>query len=399
MKKLLLLGGIRYLIPVIECAKSLGIYTITCDYLPDNIAHKYSDEYHNISITDVEALIKLGKELEIDGIMSFGVDPGVLPAAKVAKALGLPMPGPIESIEILQNKALFRAFLTQHNFTVPVAKGYDNIEVALEDINRFEFPIIVKPVDAAGSKGVTRVDNLEELRNAIKMAISFSLSNSFIIEEFIEKEGCSSDSDCMSINGELSFISFSAQQFDANSPNPYTPSAYSWPSTFNANQEKELSAELQRLIRLLKLETSLYNVETRVDKTGKAFIMEVAPRGGGNRLSEMLQFISDAPIIENAILAAIGMPLKPLKPLKINGHWSMRVLFSNKAGVFDSIELSDEIKNHVYQTDLWVAKGDVVEAFTAANKTIGTMVFSFDSEKEMERIMSNIEDHVKIIVL
>lgn len=55
MKKLLLLGGSRYLIPVIKKAHELGIYTITCDYLPDNIAHKYSDEYKNISIIDKEA--------------------------------------------------------------------------------------------------------------------------------------------------------------------------------------------------------------------------------------------------------------------------------------------------------------------------------------------------------
>lgn len=82
-KKLLLLGGLRYLIPVIEAAHKEGYYVITCDYLPDNIAHKYSDEYHNVSIIDKEAVLKLAQELQIDGIMSFAVDPGVVTAAYV----------------------------------------------------------------------------------------------------------------------------------------------------------------------------------------------------------------------------------------------------------------------------------------------------------------------------
>lgn len=110
MKKLLLLGGSRFLLPVIREAKALGCYTITCDYLPDNIAHRYSDEYHNVSITDLEATLKLAKDLEVDGVMSFACDPGVVTAAYVAEKLGLPNVGPYESVAILQDKGRFRAF-------------------------------------------------------------------------------------------------------------------------------------------------------------------------------------------------------------------------------------------------------------------------------------------------
>ena len=76
-KKILMLGGLRYLIPVIQAAHELEYYVITCDYLPHNVAHKYADEYHNISITDKNAVLELAKELKINGIMSFAVDPGV----------------------------------------------------------------------------------------------------------------------------------------------------------------------------------------------------------------------------------------------------------------------------------------------------------------------------------
>ena len=93
MKKLLLLGGAQYLLPVIEEAHKLGLYVITCDYLPDNIAHKHSDEYRNVSIIDKDAVLSTARELGIDGIMSFACDPGVVTAAYVAEKLGLPFAG------------------------------------------------------------------------------------------------------------------------------------------------------------------------------------------------------------------------------------------------------------------------------------------------------------------
>ena len=229
-KKLLLLGGLRYLLPVIEVAHKLGHYVITCDYLPDNIAHKYSDEYRNVSIIDKEAVLRVAKELQIDGIMSFAVDPGVVTAAYVQEQMGLPG-NPYESVLVLQNKDRFRQFLAEYGFNVPKATGYGSVEEAWSDKGSFEYPVIVKPTDSAGSKGVARVDRAKDLWEALENAMSHSISGRIIVEEFIEKEGCSSDSDCFSVDGELKFVSFSAQRFDADAPNPYTPSAYSWPST------------------------------------------------------------------------------------------------------------------------------------------------------------------------
>ena len=262
-KKLLLLGGLRYLLPVIRTAHELGYYVITCDYIPDNIAHQYSDEYHNVSIINKEAVLALAKELQIDGIMSFAVDPGVVTAAYVQEQMGLPG-NPYESVLILQNKDRFREFLEQHGFNVPKAKGFASVEAALADSEWYTFPVIVKPTDSAGSKGVTRVDRFEDLKPALHQAFDHSFSRRIIVEEFIEKEGCSSDSDCFSVDGQLRFVSFSAQRFDENAANPYTPSAFSWPSTFTAEQEAELTSELQRLLKLLDMRTSIYNIETRI---------------------------------------------------------------------------------------------------------------------------------------
>lgn len=397
-KKLMLLGGLRYLLPVIEAAHKLGIYVITCDYLPDNIAHKYSDEYRNVSIVDKEAVLAVARELQIDGIMSFAVDPGVVTAAYVQEEMGLPG-NPYESVCILQNKDRFRNFLTKHGFNVPKAKGFSSIAEALAEAYWYPWPAIVKPTDSAGSKGVTKVNRLEDLEPALKVAFEHSLSGRVIVEEFIEKQGCSSDSDCFSVDGQLKFVSFSAQRFDENAPNPYTPSAYSWPSTFTKEQEAELTSEVQRLLTLLGMRTSIYNIETRIGVNGKPYIMEVSPRGGGNRLAEMIRFATGVDLITNAVRAAVGEEVIEVEQKPYDGHWAEVVLHSDKDGIFQELLIDASVFNaKVIETDLWVKPGDCVREFRGANDAIGTLVLNFASESELVSALKELTRWVTVKV-
>ena len=398
-KKILLLGGLRYLIPVIKSAHEQGYYVITCDYLPNNIAHQYSDEYINANITDKEAILKIAQELQIDGIMSFAVDPGVLTASYVAEKMGLPG-CPYKSVQILQNKVLFRNYLSENGFNVPKAKGYETYSDALQETELFNFPIIVKPTDSAGSKGVTRVDYVEDLKKAFDLAINNSVSDrKVIIEEYIEQLGFSSDCDSFSIESDLKFISFSNQYFDPKAENPYTPSAYSWPSFIDLKLQEELVSELRRLVKLLNLGTSIYNIETRVGIKGKPYIMEVSPRGGGNRLSEMLRYATSTDLISHAVRAAIGESNEELNMPSYNGYWAEIILHAEKEGFFHFLSINQYIKeNNVVEIDLWVKEGDKVNSFNGANDAIGTLVLRFDNEIELQQAMSNRDELVKVIV-
>lgn len=395
----MLLGGLRYLLPVIKAAHEQGYYVITADYLPNNIAHKYSDEYCNVSIIDKEAVLKEAQRLQIDGIMSFACDPGVVAASYVQNKMGLPSFGPYESVEILQNKDKFRAFLAENGFNVPQAKGFDSVESALNEVSRYSWPVIVKPTDAAGSKGVTRVDKLEELKPALEYAMKYSISGHIIVEEFIDKQGCSSDTDSMSVDGKLVFTSFCAQRFDLDATNPYTPAAYSWPSTFTKEQEEFLTSEIQRLITLLNLKTVVYNIEVRVAPNGKPYIMELTPRGGGNRLCEMLRYATGVDMITAITRAMVGDPLlEPIEQKPYNGHWAEIILHADKDGEFDYLEISKDLSAEVVEEDLWVEKGDKVESFEGANNAIGTLVLKFLTAEDLEDAITNQRNWLKVVV-
>ncbi len=398
MKKLMLLGGMRYLVPVIEAAHKLGVYVITCDYLPNNIAHKYSDEYCNVSILEKDKVLEKAKELKIDGILSFACDPGVVTAAYVAEKMGLPSSGPYESVEILQNKGKFREFLTENNFNVPVAKQYTDIETAVNDTEMFNWPVIVKPTDSAGSKGVTKVEEKDKLKDAINYALKFSHSNEFIIEDFLEKVGDSSDCDSFSIDGKLKFVSFSAQKFDENCENPYTPAAFTWPASISKIHQEELTNEIQRLLTLLNMKSSIYNIETRECTNGKAYIMECSPRGGGNRLAEMVRYMTGVDMITNIVKVALGMETDNIKQQEIKDNWAEIILHSEKEGTFEKLWISDEISSNIVENDLWIEDGTKVGGFAGANEAIGTMVLKFDSEIQMNNVLNNQNNYIKVFV-
>ena len=395
----MLLGGIRYLLPVIEAAHRHGYYVITVDYIPENIAHQYSDEFHNVSILDKDAVLQLAQELNIDGILSFGVDPGVVTAAYVAEQMGLSFQCSYESSCMLQDMSRFRQFLKDNDFNVPNAKGYSSKEEALADTAYYNWPIIVKPVDSAGSKGVTRVDELGQLSSAIDYALSESHNGNFIIEDFLEKEGNSSDCDSFTVDGELVFCSFNDQHFDPKAINPYTPAAFSWPSTMPQWAQEELRSELQRLMTLLNVKTGVYNIETRLCKNGKPYIMELSPRGGGNRLSEMMKYISGQDLIDNCVRAAVGDPIDEIQQPTYNGYWAEIILHSEYDGIFKSIEIDNRIEEkYLIEKDLWVREGEKVWRFTGANTTIGTLVLKFMSRKTMNSFLNSQQGIYKIKV-
>ena len=399
-KILMLLGGIHYLIPVIKSAHEQGYYVITADYLPNNIAHQYSNEYINVSILDKEAVLNAAREKKIDGIISFGVDPGVITAAYVQEKMGLPSMGPYESVCILQNKDKFRKFLSDNGFNVPWSKSYSSIQTALDDLENLQFPLIVKPTDSAGSKGVSKVENPSTFNQALEYAFESSHQHKVIVEQYIEQFGCSSDSDCFSENGVLKIVSYSAQRFDRNAKNPFTPAAFTWPSTYTKEQEYYLSSELQRLIRLLKMNTTVYNVETRVGIDGKPYIMEVSPRGGGNRLSEMLKYATGVDLIKAAVRSAVGDNVGDLGVVEYNNHIAYIVLHSKDDGIFKGLSIDEDFfnKHKLEELDLWVDEGDHVSAFTGANTTIGTLPLMFETEMEMIDFISSLNEHIKVLV-
>ena len=398
-KKLMLLGGLRYLLPVIEEAHNLGAYVITADYLPDNIAHKYSDEYCNVSIINKDDVLAKAKELEIDGILSHAVDPGVVSAAYVAEQMGLPFQTSYKAACILQDKSLFRQFLKENGFNCPQAKGYSNAEDALKDVDYFNWPVIVKPVDSAGSKGVTKVTTPEDLLSAIEFALSCSISKNFIIEDFLDIVGYQSSADIFTVDGKLVYSAFSDQLFDKAAANPYTPAIEIWPASMEQRYQDDLTEQLQKLFTLLGVKTGIYNVESRVCSNGKAYIMEVSPRGGGNRIAELQDMATNQSLIRAEICKALSLPIEEIVNPVYDGVWCNYILHSSVEGILKSVDINPEFEQkYIKDKGLIVEEGDHIAPFTGANTSLGTLFLRAETREELDRELAKINNYVRIVL-
>ena len=395
-KKLLILGGSKYIVPLIEKAHEFNVFVITCDYLPDNVAHKYSDLYVNESVIDKDAILKIAIKYKIDGISSFACDPGVITAAYVADKLGLPNVGPYESVCILQDKTRFRTFLKDNGFNVPWFFYYTSKQNALLDADKFHYPMIVKPADSAGSKGVSKVDSYNELESAIDYACDKSLYGKIIIEEFLDFVGSPLDTDAFSLNGQLVFSPFSDMLYDDRSPNVFTPVGDKFPSSINNETQTELRKEIQRLFNLLDMKTAVYNIESRLCTDGHVYLMEVAPRGGGNRVSETEAIAYGFDYFKIILFATLGIAIDFDETITLKKYTITYCVHSLVSGIFNEIEIDQSLKAHIYDYDLYVKKGDFVKPFIGANNVLGFIIFTFDNNAECEYYKEHINQLINL---
>lgn len=186
-KKLLVIGGDVNDINIIQTAHQMGVYVISTDRNTDitkSPAKPLADEAWSIDYSDVQAVADKCIEENVDGVIAGYSEFRVLAAAKIAALINKPFYANEEQIEITRNKRTFKDLCTK--FDVKIAKDYCySYPVTKEELDAVEFPVIVKPTDYAGCKGISVCYNREQLEDAVEYAVSLSASRTIIIEDYI----------------------------------------------------------------------------------------------------------------------------------------------------------------------------------------------------------------------
>ncbi|RDU64787.1 acetyl-CoA carboxylase biotin carboxylase subunit family protein [Helicobacter sp. MIT 14-3879] len=398
--RLLMLGGSYFQMPAIQKAKDMGHYVITCDYLPNNPGHSLSDEYYNISTTSKDDVLNLSKKLQIDGILAYASDPAAPTAAYVAENLGLET-SPYKSVEILTNKKLFRKFLRNNNFNAPKSMGFNNLQDAIDCFDKFTPPLILKPVDSSGSKGVFKIENKGDLIKYFTKSMSYSNIKEVVLEEWIEYDFYQIAGDGFSIDGELIFSGFANEHFDKYNFNPFAPIGESFPYSGDSESYTITRKEIERLISLLNMKTGAYNFDIRL-KNKQVYFLEVAPRNGGNLIPQVIEKTFGIDLVRASICASLGLSLdwfrESISNVKVLGYFACYVLHSKINGVFRGLSLGDEFSKDVVFKQLFIREGDLVSSFNGSNATLGIIIFKSNSEDEMLYRMENMNRFVKILL-
>ena len=317
---------------------------------------------------------------------------------QVAEKLGLPG-NPCESVRLLTEKDLFRDFLQTHGFNSPVARGYTSYEDALAEIGRFKFPVMVKPVDSSGSKGVVKINCKEELKPAVAEALSYSRGKRFVVEEFIVKKGYQVSGDGFSVDGKLVFTSYGNELYSSKGTREYVALGEFWPSLLTHAQKDKVDAELQRLITALGMRTCAYNIEVILDKNDDVYILELGPRNGGSYIPQLIKYATGVDLVDATLKAAMGDVVPHLEMTSTKGVFSNYMIYSTVSGRFKELDFEAGFRSaNLLETHCTALPGDVVYAYQNTSHSLGTILFRAQSVDEMISITDNIQDYYRVVV-
>lgn len=392
VKKILLLGGSAQQVVAIDTAKKMGYYTILCDYLRDNPGQYHADKFYLVSTTNKEEVLNVAKQENVDGILAYASDPAAPTAAYVAEKMDLPT-NPYRSVYILCNKDRFRTFLKKNGFNTPQAKSYIDKQSALSEGGKFSLPVIVKPVDSSGSKGVTVLYDWKRYSEALDYAFSFSRSSHIIVEEYVEKKHpYIIGGDIFITNGKINLWGLLNCHRD-NSVNPLVPVGKSFPLALEKEDIRRVKETITNLMSALHIKFGSVNVELIIDKQNRVWPIDIGPRAGGNMIPDLLGMIFEVDVIKMAILAAMGektsISISEGLPFMATHN-----LHSNRDGIYKGIRFEERLNNYIIKKCIYKRSGDRIRRFNNASDALGIIFLKFPNEKEMYDVLQNINKYI-----
>lgn len=346
-KKLLILGGMKISCEIVRKAKEMGVYVAVTDYnSPEKSpAKQIADEYFMVSTTDVDAVVDLIKREKFDGVITGFVDLLLPYYAEICSKAGLPSLATREQYEIFIDKKKYKALLKKYD--VPTPEEYVMNDITHEQMSSIKYPVIVKPTDSSGARGIKVCDNKEELASAYSNALSFSKTGSVIIEQFIN--GVEVTAFWMMQDGEPYFIGLGNRHVEKNQGLDVIglPVGYTYPSAYTKTYIDEISPKMARMLKDSGIENGLLFMQCVVDD-GVPKVYDLGLRLTGTLEYYMFETICGynpmEMLIRFALTGSEGEPIKNKVDPYLNGRYGWNISFLMKPGIISNTVGLEEIK-------------------------------------------------------
>ena len=280
VKKIAILGAGYFQEPLIIKAKEMGLQVHCFSWLKDAVCKNLADKFYPISITEKEKILMICKDNNIDGIISIASDIAMTTVSYVAQNLNL-ISNTQEATSISRNKGLTRQCLEKNGLNTP--NYWLGTDFTLFD-NTIDYPLIVKPSDSSGSRGITKVFGKEGLSVAFDWAKSFSLNKKVIIESYIEGDEVSVET--LSYKGNHQVIVVT-DKVTTGSPH-FVELEHHQPSNLSSNILKSIEIETINALKSIGITNGSSHIEAKINSNGEVFIIEIGSRMGGDFIGSHL---------------------------------------------------------------------------------------------------------------
>ncbi len=389
MKVLVLAGGSDQIALICELKKR-GYEAILVDYLSNPPARPYADKHIVASTLDVEAVKHIAEQENADLITTACTDQALLTVANVSERLGLPCYLSYKMALNVTNKSYMKRVLTDNG--IPTAKFVILDKVNLDAVRGLSFPLVVKPVDCNSSKGVKRIDKLEDLPQYLTKAINFSRTHTAIVEEFKTGKEVSVD---YYIEGNQAKLLCATKSLKIKNRDSFTILCSDYPAVTN-EQEKLLQTIGNQVAKAFSLRNCPLFIQMIANGTDLNVIEFSARMGGGSKYN-LIHVLSGVDIMRKYVDLVLG-DCPTVNPSKQVKYCKMVYIYCHP-GVYDHIEGIEKLKQEgIVDTYFeYKTKGmEILHSETSGDRPAGYLITG-ETAEELERKLKYADSHIQII--
>lgn len=370
MKKIVIIGANDFQNPLILKAKEMGFETHVFAWKDGSVGERTADFFYPISIVERDRILKECEKIRPDAVASIGSDLAMLTVNEVAGKLGLPC-NSMECTRVSTNKHAMRMAFKAAGVPVPGFKGVD-AETGVEEVKDLKLPVIVKPTDRSGSRGITKLTDWSGFSEALKLAVENSFEKRAVVEEYLTGEEYSCE--CISYRGAHWFLALT-KKYTTGGPH-FIETAHLEPSGLSKEQTEKVKKAVFQALDALGVENGASHTEFMIDDEDRVKIIEVGARMGGDCIgSDLVPLSTGYDYVRMVIDVACGK--KPeFEKSREEGAACIRFVFTNK-----DLELLEYLKQVVPENIHFVSEIKPVssERVTDSSTRFGYYILAFDS--------------------
>lgn len=391
MKKILILGAGVYQVPLIKTAKRLGIYTIVTSIPGDYPGFEIADKVLYENTVDYEAILRVAKEEQVDGIVTAGTDIAVITVGKVCDTLGL-SGLTFEAAKIACDKMLMKEKYDEYGVrTARFRKIFFDDADYMDKVRDLNFPLIFKSVDSSGSRGIRRVDSFEEFEAARENVANYTRSDYFIIEEFVEGEEFGAQAFVQ--DGKVEFIlPHGDYVFQGDTG---VPIGHFAPYGLSPEVIDDAKVQLTKAIEAMGLNNCAVNADF-ILKDSKTYVLELGGRSGATCLAELTSLYFGFDYYEKIIRVALGEKVS-FESNEATPNACM-LLRSDKTGTIVSQTDNNEPNDNIVDVQFDYKVGTQVNKFHIGPHRIGHVITKGSTLDEAVEVLNKALDNISIVV-
>lgn len=392
-KKLLIVGAGFGQLPAILAGIELGLHVIVIDKNPNAIGMKLAHENHEIDIIDKDSVLKLSRDKQIDGIITLQSDHGVPTVGYVNDKLGLKGVS-YETAINCSIKTKCRLKLKEKNCSQPRFTFVCNLVEAIRAIDSIGFPCVIKSPDSSGSRGITKVNSLDELDFAIKEAFFYSNQSEVIVEEYID--GIEFGAQTFSVNGKC--VTVLLHNDTLSKPPFMIPIGHSFPFKDLSKEDSAVAKiKIAEAVEAIGITDGPANIDLILDRrTREVKVIEIGARIGATCLPELVKYHTGIDWVKQTILNAIGERIE--LTLIQSKAVAASIISSPKDGFYQGFKFNEGYsEKDLLEFEITVKPGNLVSELRKGTDRIGKIISYGDSVESAENTIKQYMNNLNII--